>query len=424
MNIRKKMLPMALASLLLLAGCGGTNGSEDKSSDIVTDLKGNVEITFWHGMTGAQEKSLKKLTDEFTKDHSNIKVTLQNQSSYQDLQQKITSTLQSPKNLPTITQAYPDWLADPITDDQVVPLDDYINNSNKDLAFDNYDDVLQGLRDGVKIDGKTYGLPFNKSTEVIWYNTDMFKELGLTPPTTMDELKTVSQKIHDAKGIPGVGFDSLANFYITWLENNGTDFNAKLDVTGKQSKAAFKYYQDGVKGGYFRTAGTDKYMSGPFSSQKVGMYIGSNAGESFVKEGAAGKFQYAAAPYPAEKARQQGTDIYMFSSATAEQRTAAYLYMKFLTEKDSQITWALDTGYMPVRKSAIDDPKYSDSGSAVSKILADATKNLYSTQVVHGSDAASNDVQDSLEAVLANPNSSIDDALTKLKPTFESDWQE
>ena len=40
----------------------------------------------------------------------NVKIELQNQSSYKDLQAKINSTLTSPKDLPTITQAYPGWL--------------------------------------------------------------------------------------------------------------------------------------------------------------------------------------------------------------------------------------------------------------------------------------------------------------------------
>ena len=41
------------------------------------------------------------------KANPNIKVELQNQSQYKDLQAKINATLTSPKDLPTITQAYP-----------------------------------------------------------------------------------------------------------------------------------------------------------------------------------------------------------------------------------------------------------------------------------------------------------------------------
>lgn len=148
-------------------------------------------------MSGDLEKSLQKLTDEFTAQNPNIKVTLQNQSSYPDLQQKITATVASPKDLPTITQAYPDWMFNPIQDGLVTDLTPYIENET--LKFDNYDDILPSLREAAKIDGKIYGMPFNKSTEVIWYNKTLFDELNLTPPTNYDELVKVAKEIKDKK---------------------------------------------------------------------------------------------------------------------------------------------------------------------------------------------------------------------------------
>ncbi|MBM7833259.1 ABC-type glycerol-3-phosphate transport system substrate-binding protein [Clostridium sardiniense] len=121
----KKILPLML-SLGLLTGCASTGGNGN--DEIVTEIKEPVEITFWHAMNGEQEKSLQKLTEKFTSENSNIKVTLQNQSSYPDLQQKITSTVSSPKDLPTMTQAYPDWMLNAVKDNLVVDLGQYINN--------------------------------------------------------------------------------------------------------------------------------------------------------------------------------------------------------------------------------------------------------------------------------------------------------
>jgi multiple sugar transport system substrate-binding protein len=419
------LLPVAIASALILAGCAGSGSDASNSSAPVTSITSNVEITFWHGMTGEQGKTLTTLTDEFMKANPKIKVNLQNQSSYADLQQKLTSTLQSPKNLPTITQAYPSWLTQAFGDDQVVDLNPYINSKDSKLAFDGWtSDVLPGLRDGVTFDGKTLGMPFNKSTEVLWYNKTMLDSLGIKPPTSYDELAAAAKQIRQAKGIPGFGADSLSNFYITYVKNEGKTFDKNLDVTGSQSSKAFAYYGSGINDGSFRIAGTDKYMSGPFGSQKAAMYIGSIAGESFVKQGAQGKFEYSAAPYPAKYALQQGTDIYMFTSATPEQRTAAYLYEKFLTTKDSQITWALGTGYMPIRKSAIADPKYSGSDSAIAPILADATKNVFTPPITDGYQQAMDDTEKALESFLAKPNNDVKNALSSFKETYDSDWNQ
>ena len=173
----KKILPLAI-SLSLMVGCSGKKQSATPTNEeIVTEIKNPVEITFWHAMNGDQEKSLQGLDDNFQKENPNIKVILQNQSSYPDLQQKITATTASPKDLPTITQAYPDWMLNAVQDNLLVDLGAYINNDK--LKFDNYDDILPSFRESSKIDGKIYGMPFNKSTEVIWYNKTLFDELNI-----------------------------------------------------------------------------------------------------------------------------------------------------------------------------------------------------------------------------------------------------
>lgn len=438
MNLRK-LAVLLLVGLLVFTGCSkdttkpaeptpeekpAESQETDTGKETETTMpEGEVEITFWHGMSGRQEETLTEITDEFMQANPNIKVNLQNQGNYGDLSQKLIATMQSPKDLPTITQAYPDWVYSMLNEGLLVNFDDYINSSDAEVAFDNWDDIIPGLRDGVVVDGKIYGIPFNKSTEVLWYNKTMFDELGLEVPTSFEELKEVSQKIYEAKNIPGVGFDSLSNFYVTYLENKGITFDSSLDVTSPESIEAANYYLDGIKGGYFRIAGTDKYMSGPFASQQVGMYVGSNAGESYIKDGVGGAFEYAAAPYPAEKSIQQGTDIYMFQPSSEDQRLAAYTYLKYLTSKDAQIKWALNTGYMPVRTSAVEDPAYKESDSAIAPVLADATANLYTKPVAEGSQQAYNDIGSTLEALLASKENSAEEAMEAYKPTFESSWQ-
>lgn len=415
----KKIIALTL-SLGLLTGCG-TKGAEQSNEDIVTEITSPVEITFWHAMNGDLEKALQKLTDEFTTQNPNITVTLQNQSSYPDLQQKITATVASPKDLPTLTQAYPDWMFNPIQDGLVTDLAPYIENET--LKFDNYEDVLASLREASKIDGKIYGMPFNKSTEVIWYNKTLFDELGLKAPTNYDELVQVAKTIKEKKGIAGAGFDSLNNYYTTFLKSEGKTFDNNFDVTSEESAKAVNYYLEGVKEGYFRIAGTDKYLSGPFGNEAVGMYVGSNAGENFVKQGVGDKFEVGAAPYPTNASLQQGTDLYVFASATPEQKTAAYEFLKFLTSKEKQIQWGIETGYMPIRQSAIESDEYKNSGSLIAPILADATKHLYTNPVMTGADAAYREAGTVLEAILADPTTDVTKKLEDFKTTLTSIWE-
>lgn len=418
----KRLLALGLVFMsAAMVGCG-SKGNDTSSADIVTEIKEPVEITFWHAMNGDLEKSLTSLTEKFMAENPNIKVTLQNQSSYKDLQQKITATVASPKDLPTMTQAYPDWMFNPIKDNLVTDLTPYIENET--LKFDNYEDILPSFREAAKIDGKIYGMPFNKSTEVLWYNKTLLDELGLKVPTTYDELVQVAKTIKEKKGIAGAGFDSLNTYYTTFLKTEGKTFDSSFDVTSEASAKALNYYLEGVKEGYFRIAGTDNYLSGPFGNGTVAMYVGSNAGENFVKQGVGDKFEVAAAPYPTSASLQQGTDLYVFSSATAEQKTAAYMFLKFLTTKENQITWASETGYMPVRQSAIDSEEYKKSGSLIAPILSDATKNLYTNPVVSGADAAYREAGTVMETVLANPsNADVTKTLEGFKTTLKSIWE-
>lgn len=417
----KKISSISLAlALALMTGCNNSGGATSQE-DIVTEIKEPVEITFWHAMNGDLEKSLQSLTDKFMAENSNIKITLQNQSSYPDLQQKITATTASPKDLPTLTQAYPDWMLNPIQDNLVVDLKPYIENEA--LKFNNYEDILESFRNANTRDGKVYGIPFNKSTEVIWYNKDLFKELNLEVPTTYEEFASVAKTITEKKGIVGAGFDSLNNFYTTFLKNEGVVFDNKTDVTGEASVKAANYYLDGVKAGYFRIAGTDMYLSGPFANETLGMYVGSNAGESFVKQSVAGKFEVGVAPYPAEYSMQQGTDLYVFSNATPEQRTAAYEYLKFLTLTENQVTWAKETGYIPARQSAIESEEYQNSESLVPAILSEASKGLYTNPVLSGADSAYKEAATVFEGILSDKASDVKVKLEEYKNTLMGIWE-
>ena len=120
---------------------------------------------------------------------------------------------------------------------------------------------------------------------------------------------------------------------------------------------------------------------------------------------------------------QQGTDLFVFSSATAEQKTAAYKLLQFLTTKENQIEWAKATGYIPVRKSAIESDEYKNSGTLIAPILADATKNLFTNPVVKGMDSAFRESNTVLESILANTNVDIKTKLEEFKSTLMGIWE-
>ena len=117
---------------------------------------------------------------------------------------------------------------------------------------------------------------------------------------------------------------------------------------------------------------------------------------------------------------QQGTDLFIFNSATPEQKTAAYELLKFLTTTENHITWGNETGYIPVRTSAINNDKYKNSGSLISPIIGEATKNLYRNPLIKGMDSAFRESNTVLESILAQPNGDVKSKLESFKSTLQS----
>ena len=153
------------------------------------------------------------------------------------------------------------------------------------------------------------------------------------------------------------------------------------------------------------------------------MYIGSNASEAFVKQSVGDKFEIGVAPYPAKEVMQQGTDLFVFNSATPEQKTAAYELLKYLTTTENQIIWGNQTGYIPVRSSAINADEYKNSGSLISPIIGDATKNLFRNPLVKGMDSAFRESNTVLESILADKNADEKSKLEEFKSTLKSIWE-
>lgn len=425
MKVFKSGLALLTVLVLALAGCSSSS-KNDKDIVAEADIPAGTEVVFWHAMNGAQEVQLKKIAADFMASHSNIKITLQNQSSYSDLQAKITATLSSPSNLPTITQAYPGWVYEASQENMLQEIDSYIASSK--IGFtkeENYSDIVEGFRQAAVIDKVTYGVPFNKSTDVVFYNQDMLTKLNAQIPTTMEELKALAIRAKNELGVVGGGFDSLSNYFTTSLKNAGVDFSSKVDITDAKVKALVTYYNDGVKDGYFRIAGSDKYLSGPFGNQKILFNVGSSAGESFVISGAkASNFTAVAAPLPVDYNIQQGTDVYMFSNASAAQKSAAFLFMKYLVSADVQLNWAIATGYLPVRTSVLTSTEYTSQKTLIAPIAATIAKKYYTIPTSAQSNAVYTSTATFMEKVLSNPTQDIDAALKDYKTTFDSLWKE
>ncbi|WP_278952455.1 extracellular solute-binding protein [Lactobacillus apis] len=436
MNFGKKLAALAVAGLALVgtAACsnGGSSSSSTSDTNKIPKVTKKTTVVFWHGMQGQQETTLKKLAKEFEAKNSNIKIKLEQQGDYDNLQAKLTSTMQSPKNLPTITQAYPGWLQSAAKNKMLVNLTPYINNKEVGWGSVAASEIKQGMLDGAQINGTQYGIPFNKSIEVLIYNPDMLKKYGITKvPSTNAELKQAAQTIYQKSNhkVVGAGFDNLNNYYVLGMKNEGQSFSSKVDFTGKESSRVLDYFVKGEKAGYFRMPGSDKYLYVPFTNQKLAMFVTSSSTETWIKQAAKKGFKYEVAARPGKYTMQQGTDIYMFSHASAMEKAAAFKFMKFLSSKENQIKWAKETGYIPVNEDATKSAEYKENKefmlpAKLEDILS--TNSLYSVPVIKNSNAVFSQLNPIMQSILsaAQKDRNVNSAIKTGKTKFDAAWKQ
>ncbi|MFF2493985.1 ABC transporter substrate-binding protein [Agromyces sp. NPDC058064] len=82
-------------------------------------------------------------------------------------------------------------------------------------VFDDY----EGANDWCLIDGKMYCLKNDLAQSVLWYDTTVFEQLGLTVPTTMEEFAAEAMKLEGTGYVAGAIGD--ANFYASYLWPSG-----------------------------------------------------------------------------------------------------------------------------------------------------------------------------------------------------------
>ena len=436
MNFGKKLAALAVAGLALVgtAACsnGGSSSSSTSDTNKIPKVTKKTTVVFWHGMQGQQETTLKKLAKEFEAKNSNIKIKLEQQGDYDNLQAKLNSTMQSPKNLPTITQAYPGWLQSAAKNKMLVNLTPYINNKEVGWGSVAASEIKQGMLDGAQINGTQYGIPFNKSIEVLIYNPDMLKKYGITKvPSTNAELKQAAQTIYQKSNhkVVGAGFDNLNNYYVLGMKNEGQNFSSKVDFTGKESSRVLDYFVKGEKAGYFRMPGSDKYLYIPFTNQKLAMFVTSSSTETWIKQAAKKGFKYEVAARPGKYTMQQGTDIYMFSHASAMEKAAAFKFMRFLSSKENQIKWAKETGYIPVNEDATKSAEYKENKefmlpAKLEDILS--TNSLYSVPVIKNSNAVFSQLNPIMQSILsaAQKDRNVNSAIKTGKTKFDAAWKQ
>ena len=416
--MKKRLLAALLSSALVmttLAGCSSKSGS----SDMVTELTEPITIEMWHYMNGGQAEALNSIIEDFNATNDKgITVNAISQGSIGDLNKKVISAAQS-NSLPAIINVYPDLATGLIEDNKLVDLALFINDENVGMA-DEMDDFVDTFIEETSQwgEGKVYGLPMTKSTEVLYVNKNMLESLGYTledlEDLTFEKLAEISNKAVTELGVAGFGFDSSSNAFISSLKMDGPDFvesNGTINVDNEWVREYMTFFQQQAQSGAFRIAGEDKFLSNPFVNQKMLCYQGSSAGYAYLNND--GAFEIAVVEVPVFQGKdkavmQQGASLFVTNNVSAEAQYAAYEFVKFATNAENTAKFATATGYLPVRKSAIETDIVknilNDETSLYSKVYnvsQEALSYAYYTPAINNAQSARTVAQEKYEAFMS-----------------------
>jgi len=220
-------------------------------------------------------------------------------------------------------------------------------------------------------DGKVYGIPFQRSTPVMYYNKDAFKAAGLDPdkpPLSWDELVAAAEKLTRREGervaqwgleLPLEAFNW---FYYALVYANGGEVlspdGTKVLWDQPPALAALSFWHDLVNK-YKVTPAYTPWNDGPqeFVAGKVAMIWHSTGSQAFMRQNV--KFAWGLGRLPKETQfgpPSGGGNLMLYATDPARQK-AAWTFIAWLSDAKQAARWSIASGYLATNIASWDLPE-------------------------------------------------------------------
>jgi sn-glycerol 3-phosphate transport system substrate-binding protein len=342
---------------------------------LVTAAHGQAktELTFYYPIAvgGPLTKVIDNLVAGFEKENPKVKINAVYAGNYDDARIKALAA-QKAGQPAQMSVLFSIDIYELLEQDLIVPFDDMATSAVDKAWLKSFYPAL--MANGT-YKGKVYGIPFQRSTIVMYWNKDAFKEAGLDPekpPTNWNEMREMAAKLvkKDSSGnVTRWGVMVPSTGYPYWMfqafsrqngqdlmnrEGNRTNF-AHPDVVG-----ALQYWVNlGRKDGVM-PAGTVEWgtLRQNFVEGKTAIMWHTTGNLTAVKDSA--KFPFGVAMLPASKQRGSptgGGNWYIFKKSTSAERKSAFEFIKWITSPERTADWSIATGYVATRADAYETPK-------------------------------------------------------------------
>lgn len=317
-----------------------------------------------------------------------------------------------------------------LTDENAVVAVDDLAKTAEDKAW--LSGFFPGFMENAQLGGKTYAIPFQRSTPVLYWNKDLFKEAGLDPekgPANWQEMADFAKKLtkKDASGnVTQWGVQIPTDGNTSWLFTGLTTANGARLFTpdGKKTNfadpkvvEALQYLIDLSKNGV-QPPGLTSWGTTPkdFLEKKLAMMWTTTGNLTNIKNNAT--FPFGVAMLPAKVsygAPTGGGNFYIFKGISPAKQEAAFKFVRFMTTPERAAEWSIATGYVATSQAAYDTPAMKQylAGFPQAAVARDQLKFAVPEITVHEAQRVMKVFNDNLQAAITGgktAKTAMDDA--------------
>ncbi len=325
-----------------------------------------IEIEFWTLLTGQLAERVDALVQDYNASQSAVRVINVNQGGYNELQRALLAAVAA-GTTPPVTMVDFQYVPFYASNGVFVPLNELADESE-------LSDLTPGLLGDLIVDGKLYAVPFNRSTQGMYYNKDLFRQAGLdpeNPPQTWDEV------LEAARAIRALGDEYYGIYatFSTWywqpfVQSWGGEFsdaNCNFTFNDAAGVAAAEFfqsllYEEDVALIPSNLSGTFDQQAIEFVTGRVGMMRQSTAINGFIDSVV--DFDWGFTMLPAGPGGRAvtggGANLAISARAPREIQEAAWDFVSFMSSTENTARFHMETGYMPVRLSAAQLPQVQE----------------------------------------------------------------
>jgi sn-glycerol 3-phosphate transport system substrate-binding protein len=355
----KKILVLLMLLAVLTYSWGGAKKEEG----------GTVYLRMYYpvGVAGSLAQLMDGLVEEFNNSQDEVYVESIFAGGYMEAMDKAQTAFLA-GNPPEIAVLDAPNLLTLMDIGAIIPLDDFIAEEGGDAFVDNF---LEGFMKIARFDGKIWSIPWQRSTPIMYYNKDFYREAGLDPnkpASTWDELAEYARKLtkSDASGnVERWGVLIPNDYWLTMpllLQAGGVADNEAGTYIAIDTEEMREVYRFLHKLAYEMkvTTGVTPWSQSvsDFATGKTAMLYHSTGALTYIRNSTKYDFGTAFLPrYKRQVVIEGGGNFFIFKTDKRRQ-AAAWKLIKWMTQPENTAKWSVGSGYIPVRREAFDLPEY------------------------------------------------------------------